>query len=250
MATVIVSSSVWTRIYEFYDNVENRYRNTWDINDTLEQINKIKWVIQNFESICKWSRESIIPYWKQMEWRETWHKISPWHFAFEKQCVDNIDYIFIQDAEHQDDIHENFNKNKNIIIENKKSNTMKQVIRLTESDLHRMIKESVKRVLKENENNIEKSWWGITITYSDNMETSTRLKDVFSDEECIEFAQQRVLEDDSIKYIEAYRVDLPKGARSGNSTTLDIVKGENIKKNPFDDSNFREWYNKTSYEQD
>lgn len=39
MATVIVSSSVWTRIYEFYDNVENRYRNTWDINDTLEQIN-------------------------------------------------------------------------------------------------------------------------------------------------------------------------------------------------------------------
>lgn len=120
MATVIVSSSVWTRIYEFYDNVENRYRNTWDINDTLEQINKIKWVIQNFESICKWSRESIIPYWKQMEWRETWHKISPWHFAFEKQCVDNIDYIFIQDAEHQDDIHENFNKNKNIIIENKK----------------------------------------------------------------------------------------------------------------------------------
>ena len=49
MATVIVSSSVWTRIYEFYDNVENRYRNTWDINDTLEQINKIKWVIQNFE---------------------------------------------------------------------------------------------------------------------------------------------------------------------------------------------------------
>lgn len=58
MATVIVSS-VWTRIYEFYDNVENRYRNTWDTNDTLEQINKIMWVIQNFESICKWSRRKI-----------------------------------------------------------------------------------------------------------------------------------------------------------------------------------------------
>lgn len=35
MATVIVSSSVWTRIYEFYDNVENRYRNTWDTNDKV-----------------------------------------------------------------------------------------------------------------------------------------------------------------------------------------------------------------------
>lgn len=75
MAAVIVSSSVWTRIYEFYDNVENRYRNTWDTNDTLEQINKIMWVIQNFESICKWSREPIIPNWKQMGWRETWQKL-------------------------------------------------------------------------------------------------------------------------------------------------------------------------------
>lgn len=94
MATIIVSSSVWNRIYEYYDNVETRYLNTWDINDTIEQINKIQWVISNFESIRVWGREPIILYWKHMGQKETWHKSSPWHFAFECKYVDGKDYIF------------------------------------------------------------------------------------------------------------------------------------------------------------
>lgn len=72
MATIIVSSSVWYRVYEYYDNVETKYPNTWDINDTIEQINKIQWVINNFENVCVWSREPIISYWRRMGWKQTW----------------------------------------------------------------------------------------------------------------------------------------------------------------------------------
>lgn len=106
MATVIVNSSVWTRVYEYYDNVESTYPNTWDINDTINQINKIQWVITNFEQVCVWSRDPIIPYWKRMGWKETWNRICPWHFAFESKNVDGNDYIYIQDAEHQDVVKE------------------------------------------------------------------------------------------------------------------------------------------------
>ena len=51
MATVIVNSSVWNRIHEYYDNVEIKYPNTWNINDTIAQISKIQWVISNFENV-------------------------------------------------------------------------------------------------------------------------------------------------------------------------------------------------------
>lgn len=152
MATIIVSSSVWNRIYEYYENVETKYSNTWDINDTLVQINKIQWVISNFESVCVWSREPIILYWKRMGWKETWHRNSTWHFAFECERVDEQDYIFIQDAEHQDDIKESCLNTKGKIIINKQYNTMKNTrnrVRLTESQLHNVVKESVKRVLLE-----------------------------------------------------------------------------------------------------
>jgi hypothetical protein len=152
MATIIVSSSVWYRVYEYYDNVETKYPNTWDINDTIEQINKIQWVINNFEHVCVWSREPIISYWRRMEWKETWHKSSPWHFAFECKCVNEKDFIFIQDAEHQDDIKENCLKDKSIITENKLYNTMNNTrnsLKLTESQLRNVIKESVKKVLNE-----------------------------------------------------------------------------------------------------
>lgn len=47
MAAVIVNSSVWN---EYYDNVETKYPNTWNINDTIAQISKIQWVISNFEN--------------------------------------------------------------------------------------------------------------------------------------------------------------------------------------------------------
>lgn len=117
MATVIVNSSVWNRIHEYYDNVEIKYPNTWNINDTIAQISKIQWVISNFENVCFWSRESIILYWKRMGWKETWHKSSPWHFAFEYKRVNEQDYIFIQDAEHQDDIKESSFNLKSKIIE-------------------------------------------------------------------------------------------------------------------------------------
>ena len=152
MATVIVNSSVWNRIHEYYDNVETKYPNTWNINDTIAQISKIQWVISNFENVCFWSRESIILYWKRMGWKETWHRSSPWHFAFEYKRVNEQDYIFIQDAEHQDDIKESSFNLISKIIENKLYNTMKNTrnkVRLTESQLHNVIKESVKQVLSE-----------------------------------------------------------------------------------------------------
>ena len=60
-----------------------------------------------------------------MGWKETWHRSSPWHFAFEYKRVNEQDYIFIQDAEHQDDIKESSFNLKSKIIENKLYNTMK-----------------------------------------------------------------------------------------------------------------------------
>lgn len=128
MATVIISSNVWNRIYEYYDNVAAKYPNTWDINDTLEQIDKIQWVVRNFESVCSWSREPIISYWKLMGWKETWHKSSPWHFAFECKSIDGKDYIFIQNAEHQDVVKESYYVNQNQIIDE----SLKQTLSLME----------------------------------------------------------------------------------------------------------------------
>ena len=74
MAVVIVSNCVWARVYEYYENVEGKYPNTWDISDTVEQINKIRLVINDFEHISAWSRGPLIPHWKQMGWKETWDK--------------------------------------------------------------------------------------------------------------------------------------------------------------------------------
>jgi hypothetical protein len=83
-----------------------------------------------------------------MGWKETWHKTSPWHFAFEYICIDGKDYIYIQDAEHQDDIKESCYKTKYRIIENKKYNIINRV-RLTKNQLHNIITESVKKILME-----------------------------------------------------------------------------------------------------
>jgi hypothetical protein len=151
MATIIVNSNVWIRIKEYYENVEDKYPNTWDINDTLAQINKIQLVISNFESVCTWNREPIISYWKSMGWKETWNRVCPWHFAFEYNRADEKDYILIQDTEHQNNIKESCN-NKHKIIDNNKyksNNIMKQKIVLKESDLHRIVKESVEQVVNE-----------------------------------------------------------------------------------------------------
>ena len=149
MATVIVNSSVWYRVHKYYDNVETKYPNTWDINDTIEQIEKIQWVICNFENVCIWSREPIIPSWKRNGWKETWHKISPWHFAFEYKVVDGRDYIFIQDAEHQDDIKESHIKIKQRILDNKCNHTTKKTIHIKESDLIKLVMECVNRVIMQ-----------------------------------------------------------------------------------------------------
>ena len=152
MATVIVNRDVWNRVYEYYVNVEIKYPNTWNLNDTIKQINKIHWVISNFENLCVWSREPIISHWKSMGWKETWHKSSPWHFAFECKCVDGEDYIFIQDAEHQDDIKENLLKIKQQILENKwhKHNMYKKSrVSLTECQLNNIVKRCIRQMIEE-----------------------------------------------------------------------------------------------------
>ena len=46
-ATIVINSIVWNRIFEFYDNVEKKYPNTWDINDTIAQINEIEQILKN-----------------------------------------------------------------------------------------------------------------------------------------------------------------------------------------------------------
>lgn len=151
MATVIVYNCVWTRVNEYYDNVEFKYPNTWDINDTVGQIYKIQLVINDFEHISAWSREPLIPHWKQMGWKETWDKSCPWHFAFERNCNDGVDYIVIHDAEHQDNIKESCNKTNIIITDHKTHNIMNKtnIIRLTETQLHKLIKECVRKTLQE-----------------------------------------------------------------------------------------------------
>ena len=55
MATIIVNDNVWSRVDEYYNNVEAKYPNTWDINDTTEQIEKIQQIIKNFESVSAWN---------------------------------------------------------------------------------------------------------------------------------------------------------------------------------------------------
>lgn len=136
MATIIVNDNVWSRVDECYNNVEAKYPNTWDINDTTEQIEKIQQIIKNFESVSTWNREPMISSWKRMGWKETWDKNSNWHFAFDYNNTDGEDYIVIQDAEHQDNIKENKTYNK-----------MKKTIK--ESQLRQIVKESIKKVLRE-----------------------------------------------------------------------------------------------------
>lgn len=130
MANIIVSNSVWIRVREYYNNVSSKYPNTWDINDTIKEINKIQQIVRNFENLCTWCRDPKIAYWKRMGWRETWQRDNPWHFAFEQTVKNNDVYIFIQDAEHEDDIRESKNK-----------------IILKESQLRSIIRETLKRVL-------------------------------------------------------------------------------------------------------
>lgn len=99
------------------------------------------------------------------------------------------------------------------------------------------------------ETKIKKTWWGLSTVYSDGISISGG-KDVTSDKEIIEMARQKVEEDDTIKYIEAYRVDLPYGKTLGDSTILITLQGKNIRRNPFDDEEFRNWYCQMAREQD
>ena len=181
MAKVIVCSGVWTRVNEYYNNVADKYPNTWNINDTIEQINKIQGVISNFESVCSWSRVPILPYWKRMNWKETWHKSCHWHFAFERNSENGEDCIFIRDTEHHDNIKECCYGNIRKIIGNKQNNTMnntKKRIRLTESDLNRLIKESLNELgyshwpLQDDERQLPKG-------YDDEWEEDNNFKDMF-----------------------------------------------------------------------
>ncbi len=130
MAIIIVNSKVWDRVQEYYDNVSSKYPNTWNINDTINQINKIHQIINTFEKLTVWGREPKISYWKRMGWKETWGKNNPWHFAFEKRIDNNNVYIIIQDVEHQDDIRESKNK-----------------ISLTGFQLRSIIRETLRKVL-------------------------------------------------------------------------------------------------------
>ena len=84
-------------------------------------------------------RIPIISYWKENNWRETWHNGNPWHFAFNKININNTRYIYINDAEHQENIHES------VHLKNKKNKTYKTMnrIRLTESQLHNVIRRFV-----------------------------------------------------------------------------------------------------------
>lgn len=168
MATIIVNGNVWSRVDEYYNNVEAKYPNTWDINDTTEQIEKIQQIIKNFESVSTWNREPMISSWKRMGWKETWDKNSNWHFAFDYNNTDGEDYIVIQDAEHQDDIKENNVHNK-----------MKKII--TESQLRNIIKESIKKVLNEDVANNMVKRPEIRYDYNDVYERAQDMVKAFDD---------------------------------------------------------------------
>lgn len=146
-ATIVINSVVWNRIFEFYDNVTKKHPNTWNINDTIAQITEIKSILKNFDKISQWSRLPIIPYWKENNWRETWYDKNPWHFAFNRISSNNTEIIYINDAEHQENIHESLFIEDN--YQNKTYKTMKQRIRLTESKLKRIIKRCVNEALEE-----------------------------------------------------------------------------------------------------
>lgn len=168
MATIIVNGNVWSRVDEYYNNVEAKYPNTWDINDTTEQIEKIQQIIKNFESVSTWNREPMISSWKRMGWKETWDKNSNWHFAFDYNNTDGEDYIVIQDAEHQDNIKENNVHNK-----------MKKII--TESQLRNIIKESIKKVLNEDVANNMVKRPEIRYDYNDVYERAQDMVKAFDD---------------------------------------------------------------------
>lgn len=143
--TIIINSVVWDRIYEFYSNVSKKYPNTWDINDTIAQINEIEIILKKFEEVSQWSRVPKIPYWKEKGWQETWLNNNPWHFAFNKIISSNEVYIYINDTEHQENIHES------LYIENNQNKTYKTMnrIRLTESQLHNVIRRCINEALDE-----------------------------------------------------------------------------------------------------
>lgn len=98
MAAVIVYNIVWDRVNEYYNNVERKYPNTWNLQDTLSQISKIQDVVTHFDKVAFWKRDSIRKRWRDNGWSETFEKGVPWHFAFTQE---NGVY-YIHDIEHED----------------------------------------------------------------------------------------------------------------------------------------------------
>ena len=97
---------------------------------------------------------------------------------------------------------------------------------------------------------IERSWWGLDIMYSSGVSVAGGEHGINSDEECVEEAKRRILEDDTIKQIKVYCVDLPVNSSWGVTTVITTLGGKNVKRNSFDDPKFCKMYNELVREQD
>lgn len=136
-------------IIKIYNHNMNKLEKTLSLIERMNYVGKPYMLTESQESSSQ--KEAI----RYVEQQLGWSHEKANNFV----RVDDFKYGFAKVKLHGEDYKLDTSGRLHNMNENKRYKNMKQVIRLTESDLHRLIKESVKRILREGkEDEINASW--------------------------------------------------------------------------------------------
>ena len=120
-----ISKQALNQIRKFYKNVAKKYRNTWSKEDVKKYVLATKQSIYQIENGLL-RKHPTISRWQGLFMATSQNR--RWNFAYRI----NGDTIYVEDACHAQNMHESRN-----------------IIRLTEYQLHKMIAECVTKIMKE-----------------------------------------------------------------------------------------------------
>ena len=122
---IIVNPTVYTEINKFYLNMHRKFRNSWGVEEIHNLIDKAVDSIYEIENGLQ-KKAPTISRWKGLFMATS--RDRKWNFAYRIE----EETIYVEDACHAQNMHESRN-----------------TIRLTESQLHKLIAECVTKIMNE-----------------------------------------------------------------------------------------------------
>lgn len=125
MTTIVISIDAARKIRSFYRNMHRKYRNTWDVSDIHNLINRYIDAMYGIESTLQ-RLEPRLTKWRDANLYMARSKDKKWFYAYRFDGST----AYVVDSCHSQNMREN-------------------IIRLTESEFNNMLMESIKKIMNE-----------------------------------------------------------------------------------------------------